>query len=925
MKFDSIPYRITSWMLVELAVCLLLASCARQRSAEPVHSKGDRREQRQRWELEALRDPATGVIPERIRSRELAFASTLPLRGGRDRERGGLAAAWQWRARGPWNLGGRARTIGVDRTGEDTLITGASAGTIWRSSDGGQSWSRAIVPATFTGLASVVQDPRPGHYATWYATTGSMSSTAGVATSQLFLGDGVFRSDDNGRSWRALGASVRRTPQSFDAPLDVTWRAVVDPSNANTAELYVAAIGAIMRTVDDGATWRMTLGTSANLSLHTDVDVTETGVVYATLSSVGARRGVWRSTDGLRWTSITPQGWPTTFDRTSIAIDPDDQNTVFFLVSMRNDSIGGRLWRYHYDSLDGAGANGTWTDLSASMPVYPSSYFGAFDTQSSLNMHVRAAPFGSDALVLGACNLYASNVGFTDRAVNRWIGGYRESFPLTDDDAVINDYVYENHHPDQHWLAWSPTRRGVAYTATDGGIHRTDDIEADTVRWTSLNHGLNNTQLYHVSVDPATPGSRMIVGSLQDGGTYSSTSDDPQADWSRRSSEDGTWSSVAPGGREIILSKQWGVAWRILLDENGRVVDSSRIDPAATVRSFHSVYAADPNASRRLYFASWDVIWRIDDVAMIPLGNALYTNIGWKRLAATRLDDTTSAYRAVAVSNALPANRLWLGTDRGRVFRLDGADTATGAPVEVTSPSFPRGAYVHRIAVDPASGDRAVVVFSNYGVISLYITNDAGATWTPIAGNLEEQPDGKGAGPSVRSFAFVRQGDRVEYLVGTTTGLYSTSRLDGMQTVWQQEGSAEIGTSIVSSISVRGVDGYVAISTIGSGVFDGTVTPTSSVESVGAGAGLAATLLPNVTSGRTTLDVALEASVDDVIVEVYDRLGVLRMRREFGPHEAGRMRSTIDLAAGGIEPGRYYCQITAGALQRVVAVQVTGG
>ena len=40
-----------------------------------------------------------------------------------------------------------------------------------------------------------------------------------------------------------------------------------------------------------------------------------------------------------------------------------------------------------------------------------------------------------------------------------------------------------------------------------------------------------------------------------------------------------------------------------------------------------------------------------------------------------------------------------------------------------------------------------LVVFPNYGVISIFASDDGGAHWTPVAGNLEENPNGSGSGP----------------------------------------------------------------------------------------------------------------------------------------------------------------------------------
>ena len=64
------------------------------------------------------------------------------------------------------------------------------------------------------------------------------------------------------------------------------------------------------------------------------------------------------------------------------------------------------------------------------------------------------------------------------------------------------------------------------------------------------------------------------------------------------------------------------------------------------------------------------------------------------------------------------------------------------------------------------------------------------------------------------------------YLVGTTTGLFSTTQLDGTNTVWMQEGADEIGYAPIAMVDARASDGYVAVATHGSGIFTATIGAT---------------------------------------------------------------------------------------------------
>jgi hypothetical protein len=63
-------------------------------------------------------------------------------------------------------------------------------------------------------------------------------------------------------------------------------------------------------------------------------------------------------------------------------------------------------------------------------------------------------------------------------------------------------------------------------------------------------------------------------------------------------------------------------------------------------------------------------------------------------------------------------------------------------------------------------------------------------------------------------------------LLGTSTGLYSTTVLNGSSTVWVQEGSSVIGNVVVGALDTRTVDGRVVVGTHGAGAFSGVISAT---------------------------------------------------------------------------------------------------
>ena len=63
------------------------------------------------------------------------------------------------------------------------------------------------------------------------------------------------------------------------------------------------------------------------------------------------------------------------------------------------------------------------------------------------------------------------------------------------------------------------------------------------------------------------------------------------------------------------------------------------------------------------------------------------------------------------------------------------------------------------------------------------------------------------------------------YFVGTSTGVYSTTSLNGASTTWVLESPDVIGNMIVRGLVGRQSDGYIAIATHGAGIFTVNLNP----------------------------------------------------------------------------------------------------
>jgi photosystem II stability/assembly factor-like uncharacterized protein len=264
-------------------------------------------------------------------------------------------SALRFRSIGP--LDGRIDTVSGVPGDTNTYYAGAEGG-LFRSIDAGTTWSSVFNDKPVSSVSAIAVAPsRP---ATVYIGTGAVDLRNDVA-----FGDGVWRSDDAGMSWRHVG---------LDATAHIAAIAI-DPGNPD--RVFVGALGnvykpstarGIYRTTDGGATWQRVLYTDdrtggssiaidpANAN-HLLAGMWEGWRTPYHLTSGGPTDGIYESTDGGdHWTRLRGHGLPTGITgRIAIAFAPSNPRRIYALI----ESHEGLLWR-----SDDGGA--TWKMVNAS-------------------------------------------------------------------------------------------------------------------------------------------------------------------------------------------------------------------------------------------------------------------------------------------------------------------------------------------------------------------------------------------------------------------------------------------------------------------------------------------------------------------------------------------------------------------------------
>ncbi|MEE3037182.1 MAG: T9SS type A sorting domain-containing protein [Bacteroidota bacterium] len=771
--------------------------------------------ERKIWDKKRLVD-ANGNIPRGMRKKELRFAKTLP----NDLNNSNL----EWTAEGPYNVGGRTRALAFDVLDENILLAGGVSGGIWRSSDLGQSWVKMTKPNQLHNVTCITQDTRTGKEHIWYYGTGELSGNSASGANAYFDGNGIYKSSDGGLSWDSIPSTADNNAAGSFNVFDFAWNIALDATNNDEDELYLATYGGIYRSVDAGETWVRELGGISADAYYTNVEINSQGVVYATLSSDGDQEGFWRSEDGMDWVNITPKNFSNIYGRTAMAINPSDENEVYFLTAETTNSgqftntfFGGEtwtsLWKYNYLCGDGLDSCGLWVDLSSNIPANRATTFDNFNAQGGYDLMIKVKPDDPNVVFIGGTNLWRSTDGFTSDNNTTQIGGYYEG----SDHGYGNWDIYSKHHPDQHELLFLPSDPNKILSANDGGVYFSENCLASPHLWKSLNNGYQTTQLYSVTQGKGT--TNLIIGGFQDNGNFISVSDDQTDAWVMPFNGDGCYNAVADNGEDFYLQIQRGVLFKMKLNEQGQVLAYNRMDPLGADTStydFINYLVMDPNDDNIIYLNNQNQLWRNNQAGDYPYNNSqTRTNIGWHVFSSL----TEIPISCMDVSTS-PPNILYLGSTNNIIYRIDNAHEGDPAiePLAILPIGF-GNKNISAVEVDPTNADRVLVLLSNYSTYSFLFTDNGGESWKKVGGNLEESLSGGGDGPSMRTAEIAVLGSDTLYLVGGSTGLYATDKLKGLETEWRQIGTSTIGNVVVEHIQFRESDGRLVVGTHGTGVY----------------------------------------------------------------------------------------------------------
>jgi photosystem II stability/assembly factor-like uncharacterized protein len=668
-----------------------------------------------------------------------------------------------WVSIGPGNIGGRIRSIIISPTAPATMWVGGVAGGVWKTTNGGVSWSTNTDFLANLAVSCMAIDPANPNVL--YAGTGE-----GFGNFDGIRGNGIFQTVNGGNSWTQMNSTK-------DNP-DFYWvnRLAICPTNS---QLLLAATapgissGKILRSVDGGETWvtRLTLQFATMTDVLFEPNTGTTDVPGTNCIAGTNGDGAYYSTDsGLTWTAAMwspsrPSG------RVELAYSRSDHSIV-------------------YASVQGA---------------------GQFDGQLyySGNGGHTFIPTGSSPPGGTNANHYANSLWVDPTNPGTVIVGGQPSLWRTRNGGGSWEGIGSGSHADQHVIVADPGYNGVdnkiVYIGNDGGIYRTNDVLAGPVVWTNLNHNLGVTQFYGAAGHVA---SGIIIGGTQDNGTLRSPVP-PSQDWIQKggvAGGDGFFCAVDQTNNPYFYGEYYSLqihrstdmgfnASNIWNGPHGIPVCPFQTVPCA---NFEAPFVLDPNNENRI-LAGGRSLWRSNDarnLAALPSWTAIKDPI-------TNNDNINAI--AVAPGNS---DVIWVGYNNGFVYYTTNGTAVTPTWIRVDNNGLPLNRLCTRITIGPASQAAVTkyVTFAGFNQGNVWKTENNGATWTDISGVPPNRV------PSAPIYSLVVSPSNPNTLyIGTEVGVFASS--DGGTTWSPSSGDPNVpvlelfwmGTKLVSVTHGRGI------------------------------------------------------------------------------------------------------------------------
>ena len=483
-----------------------------------------------------------------------------------------------------FNVSGRITAVAAHPTDVNTIYIAAAGGGVWRTADGGTSWT----PLTDTQVTLSMG-------ALAVSKTNPLLVLAGTGEANNSLdsnfGRGILRSADGGNSW-----TMATGPGGvFNTNRMACSKIVIDPTNANVAYaamsnaaangVFAGGITGVYKTTDAGVTWANVTAANGKDSLFpwsdAAVDPNTTSTVYGAVGYLfgTANNGGYKSVDtGGTWNVLNAANAPVgaSFGRISLAISKAGNPNVLYEAAEDNTAtgaitqvraIGQRRSQFHGPDRWHAQLRGQCGLVRARL--------------LSSTRQPRPSSMRPDkrALTVFCAQSTAVRTGRVLATAARRI--------LLRPTPIITEP--------------SSMRMAGIWMAVDGGLYRLDN--PTTPSWTDLNGNLSTIQFYGIGLHPTN--ANIVIGGSQDNGTELYTGNPI---WLETDGGDGGFAKFSPtNGNRVyhqIPNGSFGTNFFRRSDNGGNtwVTKTATISGDVNVQNFYAPFTVDPsNGDRVLY------------------------------------------------------------------------------------------------------------------------------------------------------------------------------------------------------------------------------------------------------------------------------------------------------------------------------------
>ncbi len=606
-------------------------------------------------------------------------------------------------------VSGRTIAIAVHPTNANIVYVGTAQGGLYRTTDGGTTWTPLLDNALSLAIGSVAISPSQPE--TIYVGTGEPNFS-----SDSYFGVGIYRIDNASSPTPTITGPLGSS--SFNGRS--VSKIVVHPTDPAT--IFVSStsgVGGIRSAatspVPNVGVYRSTNATAAsptftqigvlaspnnNISVRDiAIDPSNANILLANLVANGG--GIYRSANALAatptWASIVTFSSTSTSGLTAefAAIHPGaDANATFYLATGNNTVVtnAGRVLK----STDGGA---TFSQINAVNFCNPQCFY---------NIAVDVDP---------------TNVN------NVYIGGTgANTFSRSTNGGTTFTPVQDNLHTDSHVIAVAPSSPTTIYYGSDGGIYKSTN---SGTTWTSLNNAtFRATQFMGIAVHPTD--FNFTIGGTQDNGTeYRNTS----GTWTRSDFGDGGYAVIDQNAVNTTNVNMYhtyfnsttlagyGVASLSTVTEGGWTfrgcngISGNGIVCPTTV-NFYAPLERGPGNPNSIYYGA----------------DRLYRSVDLGVNNATVSQTFTSAISAIGIAPSNDNVRI-IGRNDGGLF---GTTTGSAVLTDLDAGNTVPNSTIVRTVVAPSDVNTAYVTLSVFNVVNVWKTtnlNNANPTWTAAAGS----------------------------------------------------------------------------------------------------------------------------------------------------------------------------------------------